>query len=1031
MNGCKRIRILLALAGLIALIAWMMPVASPATAAGFPLSPSDSRIQAALDFLRNSEAAHSTLWTNVEKACYAIVAIEACGADARTFTDAGGKSLLEIIRENAPAYLKPQPSASLVHAAYLFAIVAAGEDPRSFAGINVVQQLKDMFDGIQIGMPGIINDDFWAIITLVGAGESPASEIIQTSKNHILANQSPDGGWGCNAGGSGSDPCDTANAIMALRAAGESPASAAIQKALAYLKSMQKSDGGFPYYANYPSDTGSDARVIAALTACGIDPTSLEWSVNGQNAVSHALSLQQPDGGFAWHSGGSTDPWMTTYIMPALVGKHWPPDLFAGKTPPPTTAPSVTPSSTPEVTPGPTDTEPPVIGAILPAHQETVDTGKPTIRVTYTDAGSGIALGSIVLKVDGTDVTALASITLTEIVYTPVSALRNGTHAVELVVRDHAGNRSRKSWNFYVSDPAASSPEPTRPIAVSPATIKPIIIVLTPAPGEIVHTPFPTVTAAYSAFASAIDPEAVVLKVDFLDVTARASVTGTHVTYTPSVGLAPGTHTVELIVSDSSGNRTRRSWNFDVEFVPASGADLAGRMDISGTVIEPVALAFCERMVQIEIAEGTRVLDRAGEPLRWINARRAPEGPVPPAELCPIGPVYALEPEGALLDPPAALTLTYPERAAGERSAWDADGSGTIDVLDLIRMGTPEWEGIREEEFRIAFYDPEREVWIVLNESRPAISENTVTVAIERLGPVVIVSRGEEGLPAPIPSPLPAGALRSPDGKAELAVEQGTLVRSAFSNDAAIVLWENSPPPPEGLCRIGPAYQITPQGAGIDPPAILSLRYDEASLAGGFRWDTSGDGMLDLLDDAIVTAPEDFRIARFDPLGAQWELLPGTVDRQARTVTARIERSGEYAIMGPVALPLIVHGIEPVPSEARVGEPMDLRLLVENLGSGNGTYLLVVSIDGVPEYEREVTLAPGKHEIVFVHQEPYTGEHTVAAGGARAIFSAGVPAGGASTFPLVIGGAVGGGAVLAALALFGWRTRRTNPGGHP
>jgi len=1011
------------------LVALVVPFALPAQGAGgFPLAPSDGRIQAALDFLRNSETAHPQIWTNPEKICYAIVAVEACGADAHSFKNARGQSLVDIIREHAATSLPPQRSASLVHEAYLFAIVAAGEDPHNFGGVNVIQQLEEMFDGTQIGMPGIINDDFWGVITLVGAGEDPNSSLIQTVKGHILANQSPDGGWGSVAGGSGSDPCDTANAITALRAAGESPASAAIQRALGYLKASQSADGGFPYMIGYPSDTGSDARVIAALTACGIDPTSAEWSVNGQNAVTHALSLQQPDGGFAWHSGGATDAWMTTYILPALVGKHWPPDLFVGKTPPPT--PSSSPAPTGETNPSlPPDSTPPAIGAVSPSPQETVPTGRPTISASYSDSGSGIALASIVLKVDGAEVTASATVTASGITYTPASSLRNGTHTVELIVFDKSGNRARKSWNFNVSDPSVTPPTPSPQPAASGGAIKPIIIVLTPEPQQTVHTPFPTITAAYSAPASAIDPEGIVLKVDSVDVTQGATVTETHLTYTPERGLSPGTHTVEITVRDRNGSRARRAWNFNVATELASGTDLSTKMDISGTLTRSAALSLCEGMVQIEIPEGTRALDAIGEPLARLDARRASDQPSPPEQFRPVGPVYLLEPEGASFDPPVTLSLSYSERAAGERPAWDVDGNGTVDAMDLIRIGTSPWEGVREENFKIAYYDRQTGAWVILNESRPDPVGNTVTTKIDRLRPVVIVGSGEpQNFPTDETAALPTEALRSADERAELFFEEGTALKGTPPDHLRMALWENPAPSPQGLCRIGPGYLIEPEDAQPVPTPTLTLRYDEAILSGGIRWDTTGDGRLDLLDDEIATAPEDFRIARFDPTKGEWEFLPSTVDRRAQTVTAPIERFGRYAILGPATLPLAVHRIEPLPAEIGPGEPMTFRLHVENPGSARGTYLIAVAVDGVTEHEREVTLSPGRHVIEIQHEEPYTGTHSVEVSGVRAEFSVREISSGPGTFPMVIGGAVGGGAAIAGLALFGWRIRRTNRG---
>ncbi len=446
----------------------VLPVA--AAASGYPLSQSDARVQAALDYFRNSSNAQSVLWNSMEKACYAIVAIEACGADAHTFTNSSGTSLIDVIRENAPSFLKSQASASLAHEYYLMAIVAAGENPGNFAGIDVRQQLKDMFDGTQVGMPGIINDDFWAIISLVGAGESPSSEIIRKSKDHIIANQSPDGGWGSVTGGTGSDPCDTANAIMALRAAGVSVSSAPIQAGLAYLKSTQQSDGGFPYEDGYSSDSASDARVIGALRACGIDPTSATWSVDGKNAVSHALSLQQPDGGFAWYSGGSSDPWMTSYILPALVGKHWPPDLFSGGGSSSSSSSSSSSGSssgssgtTPAAVPA-GDITAPAIDTCSPSSSENAT---PVISAYFSDAGSGIDINAVVLKVDGTDVTSQAVVEVDRITYTPVTPLRNGTHMAELLVYDRRGNRARAAWNFRIQAPfTAGLPPDEAPVDV-------------------------------------------------------------------------------------------------------------------------------------------------------------------------------------------------------------------------------------------------------------------------------------------------------------------------------------------------------------------------------------------------------------------------------------------------------------------------------------------------------------------------------------------------------------------------------------
>jgi hypothetical protein len=1005
--------------GLIVAIGLVMPPATPAAADGYPLNQSDSRIQAALNFLRNSEAGFPNLWYAGEKACYAIVAIEACGGDAHTFTNSAGDSLVDVIREGASGSLQANPSAALAHEYYLFAIVAAGENPHSFGGVNVFQQLEDMFDGTQIGNPIRINDDFWGIITLVGAGESPGSQIIQASKNHILYNQSPDGGWGSVVGGTGSDPCDTANAIMALRAAGENPWSPSIQDGLAYIKSTQQNDGGFPHMDGYASDTGSDARVIAALRACGIDPKSSGWSVNGHNAVSHALSLQQPDGGFAWHSGGSTDSWMTTYIMPALVGKHWPPDLFAGNIPSSPPDPSPNPTSGPLPDPPPhytQDSIAPSISGFNPSIQSTVSTATPTISATYSDIGSGIDTGSVVIKVDTIDVSALATITGSHVTYTPVSALGNGTHMIELIVCDRAGNRSRQAWNFNVDDPSAVDTTPNSTPQITNQS-KLTIIILDPASQETVNTAYATISAAYSAGGSGDDINSVILKVDTIDVSAQAVITDVQVTYISEIALGNGTHMVELIVYDSDGNHARKAWNFNVDATSQSpfAIDISGEIGIDGTLKQAVDLTSENHAVRLKLQKGTIAFKSDGKAMTQVIIQRAPDEPKAPATLCPIGPVYILEPHGASFNPPASVSLTYQERTSGDHVTWDTNGDGLLNALDMILLGTPDWENVAAADFRIAYFDDGGE-WIAIDESVVNTDANTVTAQTSHFSAfTILASPPSAGTAGNESKPVAVGVITSEDGMLEL----GT-----FSDEVAVVVSDDPPQSPEDVCRIGLAYDLQSSDAAFDPALNLTLYYDEAALSEVIRWDTNGDGRLDLLDDAVATSPESFQLARFDTESNQWTRLTSVVNRDRKTVTADISSSGCFAILGGAAPPPVIDRVEAFPAEVPLGEDITLKVFVENLGPAAITCKVPLKIDGVLEYEKEVTLPPGKHEVTFSHHEPYTGAHQIDVNGTTGEFTVGMAQGDAVGWPLITGSAVAA-FVLAGCTTFAFLRRRS------
>lgn len=204
----------------------------------------------------------------------------------------------------------------------ILALTAAGKDPRTFGNIDFINQLKSFHQSNQIGSADLLNDDFWGILALVSAGESINSQIIQDSKNFILANQNPDGGWGYAVGGD-SDTNDTAAAIMALLETGMRPGEPAIIRAIDYLKLSQNNDGGFPYHPGNESDSGSDAWVISAIYKLGQEPQN--WQKNGKNPINHLKSLQRKDGSFKWVASEDKGyPILTAYAVIALTENYYP-----------------------------------------------------------------------------------------------------------------------------------------------------------------------------------------------------------------------------------------------------------------------------------------------------------------------------------------------------------------------------------------------------------------------------------------------------------------------------------------------------------------------------------------------------------------------------------------------------------------------------------------------------------------------------------------------------------------------------------
>lgn len=99
------------------------------------------------------------------------------------------------------------------------------------------------------------------------------------------------------------------------------------------------------------------------------------------------------------------------------------------------------------------ETVPPEIYNLQPPNGTNPCVGRrPTISANYADAGSGIDVDSVLIIVDGVNVTANATTIVTDsyVSYTPTEDLSEGTHNVTVEVSDKAGNGNSTSWTFTI-----------------------------------------------------------------------------------------------------------------------------------------------------------------------------------------------------------------------------------------------------------------------------------------------------------------------------------------------------------------------------------------------------------------------------------------------------------------------------------------------------------------------------------------------------------------------------------------------------
>ncbi len=175
----------------------------------------------------------------------------------------------------------------------IFAAVATGQNPRSFAGRDLVAALLAQQDANgQFGKS--LYAHAYAVLALHAAGAAVPQDAVDLMKNNLT----DDGGWALFGGKTPgtADTNTTAMVIQALASAGEIDAA---RGGLAYLHRMQNPDGGFPYQNPSPwgteTDANSTAVVLQALNA--LDEPLGMWVGSGTDVLGGLLALWDSSGG--------------------------------------------------------------------------------------------------------------------------------------------------------------------------------------------------------------------------------------------------------------------------------------------------------------------------------------------------------------------------------------------------------------------------------------------------------------------------------------------------------------------------------------------------------------------------------------------------------------------------------------------------------------------------------------------------------------------------------------------------------------
>jgi len=272
----------------------------------YPFQPTDEIIIEAINFLKNRQLEDGSIG-GFAVSSWADMAISAADKNTHDW-----RNLIDYLRDKS--YLL-DPNKATDWERQTLAIVACDENPRDFNGIDFIAKIESFYDGEQIGDDANLYDDFFGVLALISGGVDKDKIVIQNVINHIKEKQNNNGGWG--------DVDSTSVAIMALIAAGENPNSKSINDALLFIKSTQTNSGGFQAWGT--TNVASTSWAVDSIVAAGQNPASIGWEKNGNSPVDFLLSLQKDDGGFNWTVDQSMNPeWMTSYVIPALLGKPYP-----------------------------------------------------------------------------------------------------------------------------------------------------------------------------------------------------------------------------------------------------------------------------------------------------------------------------------------------------------------------------------------------------------------------------------------------------------------------------------------------------------------------------------------------------------------------------------------------------------------------------------------------------------------------------------------------------------------------------------
>jgi len=268
-----------------------------------------------------------------------IVAFSAVGSTADSVLAFVAAGTGHAHMERALSYLSGRVAAGKVdtlglEAKVVMAVTAAGGDPRSFGGKNLLGAIRNTLGSDGHFGDSAVLDDALALLAVESSDVTPATR----AANWLLAAQCPDGGWAYDKpydpstddvhcdDGSGTDffPSDSNTTSYVVQGLAAMAATARIEAdPFAYFDTVRDPlNGGWSYAASFiATDANSTALVLQAYAAVGL--------ITPHGALAALRRLQYPTCGafaYSWNGTvkGAPDIGTTIGAVPGLLLKSFP-----------------------------------------------------------------------------------------------------------------------------------------------------------------------------------------------------------------------------------------------------------------------------------------------------------------------------------------------------------------------------------------------------------------------------------------------------------------------------------------------------------------------------------------------------------------------------------------------------------------------------------------------------------------------------------------------------------------------------------